>query len=630
MIQKLAYIIVFLIYCLKLSSQTALPPLPEELKSNAVAVVRLYSQTFEIKNIGNATEKIKTIITILNKRGDDEANFQAPYDPYNKVTSANGIVIGSDGKVIKKIKRFEFSDSPAYDGSSFYSELRVLTYSPLVNSYPYTVEYECEINHKGLLTYPAWVAQDNPEVAVENSSFEIVTSNENTFRYLLSKSEKPVITNKGNKISYLWHADHLKAFTTEPFSPSMLEVSPVVYSAPNEFEFHDFKGNLSSWNSFGKWIADLNKGRDQLPAPTISKMKDLIKGVTDSTEMVKRIYSYLQNKTRYVGIQLGIGGYQPMLAEEVDKLGYGDCKALSNYMISLLKAVGIKSNYVLVRAGESLHQINPDFSMNSFNHIIVCVPFSKDSIWLECTSQHAPFGFLGSSTFNRNVLLINNEGGVLVHTPDYPIGKNTQHRTAQVDIEPDGNASAKVSTKFSGIQYEYVAANLSNEPLEQKKWFENHNDIPIFKVTDYHYSKPSDRIPMVQEVQSLQLDKYAGANPNMLIIPLNLMNKPDYSYKTLKQRKTEVEVNASYIDVDTIIYKLPANVKVETLPANAEINSIFGQYSAFITLKENTLMYIRKVEVHRGHYPAEKYQELVEFFDKVSKADKCKAIFNKS
>jgi len=89
-------------------------------------------------------------------------------------------------------------------------------------------------------------------------------------------------------------------------------------------------------------------------------------------------------------------------------------------------------------------------------------------------------------------------------------------------------------------------------------------------------------------------------------------------------------VNASYIDVDTIIYKLPANVKVETLPANAEINSIFGQYSAFITLKENTLMYIRKVEVHRGHYPAEKYQELVEFFDKVSKADKCKAIFNKS
>ncbi|HEX3009764.1 MAG TPA: DUF3857 and transglutaminase domain-containing protein, partial [Bacteroidales bacterium] len=533
--KPLVILFLFLGVCTRGFSQTTLPPLPEELKTNASAVVRLSTQSFEIKSIGSAVEKIKTIVTILNKKGDSEGVFSVSYDPYSKVSSLSGIITGSDGKVIKKLKRDDFADYPAYDGSSFYSDLKVLAYEPVVNAYPYTVEYEYTVNHNGLLQYPVWIAQDNPEVSVENKSFEIITHNGIPFRYLTNKIGEPVTSVDGDKKSSLWKVSGLKPYGYEPFRPAILEVSPTVFTAPIQFEFHNTNGNLNSWNDFGSWISNLNKGKDELPAPTKEKIKKLIEGAHDTTEMVKRVYNFLQNKTRYVGVQLGIGGYQPMPANEVDAVGYGDCKALSNYMVSLLKCAGIKAHYTLISSGSSHNLVKDNFPINLFNHVIVCVPLQKDTIWLECTSQHAPFGYLGSSTYNRKALVVGEKTSKLVNTPDYPASKNTQVRCATVNVDINGDANASISTSFGGLQFENVYQNLYNQPSDQKKWFENRNQIPVFQTLDYKYTQPSDFIPVVEEKQSLRLDRYAGVNPKMLVIPLNLMNRPDFSLKQLKQ-----------------------------------------------------------------------------------------------
>ncbi|BAX78616.1 hypothetical protein ALGA_0221 [Labilibaculum antarcticum] len=606
--------------------------IPTELKKNANAVVRLDQAEFTVYSPKNSSLKQKMVITILNKKGESYASIPFGYSKFMTLESLKITIYNSSGIQIKKVKDSEIKDYSYSSAGELIGDSRYKIYESLQKQYPYTIEYESESNYKGLFVYPSWRAYPGYLVSIENSSMKVILPEEENLRYKCINYTDSISTCTENHVKiYQWGIDSLPALKREPYSTGVLSQAPQILLAPLNFEMDNYPGSLESWNSLGKWFASLNKGRDQIPTDEQAHIIELTKDCQTDTEKVKALYEYMQSKTRYIGIQLGIGGNQPFPAEMVSEKAYGDCKALSNYMKSLLKVVNIPSNYTLVRAGESNSFQHIDFVHDYFNHVILRVPIQNDTIWLECTSQKMPFGYLGTFTDDRDVLCVNNEGGELCHTPIYSMEENQQIQTGTFTIQTNGNAKAQITTQFSGIQYENIETLYSTSSAEEQKKFlyEEHINLPDFTINDYSLEENKSRIPSSVLKLDLDVRNYASQTGDRLFIPLNQINRISYVPKKLKKRLTDIRYARSMEDRDSICFILPKDYKIESIPKKKIIESDFGYYQRTIEVLDNKVYYTRIYRKHKNTFKASRYEEFRTFRKELEKADKLRLVLKK-
>lgn len=603
--------------------------IPEDMKTGMYAVIREQELKFEINSSSSSTVYYHVVITILNSNAKDYAKKIVGYDKFNVVRSFKGIAYDASGSSIKKVKQSEIYDQSAFDGFSLYSDNRLKRADLSQGTYPYTVEFEYEIEQKALFFVPDFDLYEDDEISIQKSKYTLIYPIALKPRYKLFKIQEPKAIYINNKERLEWSFENIKPDKFEKLSPDVNNVIPNISVAPVTFEFDNYAGKMDSWENFGKWITLLNKNRNTLPEPTKRHIRELTKNAKTTEEKVRILYEYLQNKTRYVSIQLGIGGFQPFEASVVEQNGYGDCKALSNYMVAILEEAGVKANYVLIRAGENARGIDITFPSSQFNHAIVAVPNKTDTLWLECTSQTTPFGYMGNFTGDRFALMITEGGGKLVKTPTYTANDNTQSRTADVFVELTGDAKAKVKTQYRGRQYENDDLNfiLNSQYDDQKKWVQENTNIPAFDIISFNMVDKKDLIPLAVVNTELTLKRFATISGKRIFLNPNLMNRSTYIPEKLELRKTNVVLRTPYTDFDTIRYHLPEGIYPEFLPQPTKIKSRFGDYEATFTVDQGKLLYTRKFRMNKGEYPAESYKELTEFYKSINKADNTKMVF---
>ncbi|HCW06432.1 MAG TPA: hypothetical protein DGG95_03590 [Cytophagales bacterium] len=598
----------------------------DELKKDVDLVVREDHIFFKILAKNHAIRKVKYVVTILNEKGNNYAEFHIPYDKLTKIIDISGNVYNAIGEPIKKLKNRDVTDQAAFDGVSLFSDDRIKILDLSQGTYPYTVEIEYDLEMNFLLSIPS-SSWNGDRTSYQNASYQLVYPVGFPIQYkLINMGEIEPLreTDKGFEI-LSWSFKNLLPIKSEPLG---IRQSRLLVAVPVEFEFSGYAGRRDTWENFGRWQIDLNKGRDVLPAKTIELAKEMTKGLPSVEQKTKALYEYLQNKTRYVGVQLGIGGFQPFEAQVVDDVGYGDCKALSNYMIALLNSVGIKGYYTWIYGGQNSRNIIEGITYDPFNHIVVSVPNGKDTLWLECTSQTEPFGYQGLFTGDRKALMVTEDGGKIVNTLRYSPEQNLQSRKATIILDLSGNASAKISTLYSGTQYENGGLNWTfGNSDRQRKWIEKNTEIPNFNVNSFNVKETRDKIPAALVNLDLVLNRYASVSGKRLFVTPNLMNRWKYIPEKILERKTDVVLNRNEIDTDTIQFSLPENLYPEFLPEPIKIKSKFGEYDASFKFDNGKVTYVRRMKSWKGRFPKETYNELVDFFKSVSKADNIKLVF---
>lgn len=599
-----------------------------QLKEKAHAIVRIHETTFTVKTINEATKKVRYAITIMDEKAKDHATLHVGYDKLIQVNYIKGVLYDALGNPVSKLKKSEIQDVSSISDFSLFEDDRMKVAAFTRVQYPYTVEFEYEITSKNLLFYPRWVPQYSLNLAIEKATFTVVMPNNLALRHMQVNLSAPVkMSPVSDTKTYFWEISNLPAKEREAFSPGLAALVPVVYTAPTEFEVEGYKGDMSTWEGLGKWHHQLNAGRDELPEELKNRIKQLTANESDPYKKAKKVYEYLQGNTRYVSIQLGIGGWQPFEAKVVANKGYGDCKALSNYTQAMLKAVGIESFYASIKAGDDEPDILTDFPSSQFNHVVLCVPFPKDTLWLECTSQTNAFGYMGSFTGDRHALAITPTGGKLIKTPVYKSGDNLQNRKAEVFIDLQCDAMATIQNVYTGLQQEDISQVMHAYGLEdQKKWLYKQIKIPSFEITKFAFTQQKERIPVVTESISLAIRKCASKSGTRIFLTPNLLSAWTHVPQQTENRQTDVVIRSGFIDTDTITYHLPEGYQVEYLPEQVSIDSKFGSYKASVKEDNGKLVYTRKVTMDKKTLPNSTYPELVDFLKKVVKADKMQVV----
>ncbi|WP_410220827.1 DUF3857 domain-containing protein [Pedobacter sp.] len=602
--------------------------IPDNLKQDAVAVVRNEEQIYEYKTIGSGTIKYKIVITILSKAGDTYAEFAEVYDRFSNIYNLKGILYDATGKKIKDYKSSDFRDNSLVSNYTIFQDDRVKLLNISNTTYPYTVEYSYSQDFNGILMLPSWKSLKGYHIATEKSSYVFQKNAGLNVRFLTSEGLKTDSITTNNKTIYSWVADNIPATIHEPLSVGTDQLAAWVKIAPNQFEFDSFKGDLSTWSNLGAWISKLNENGDILPAATKTIVQGLIKDAKTDHEKMQILYNYLQQNTRYVSVQLGIGGFKPILAEKVAQVNYGDCKALSNYMKALLKEAGIQSNLILI--GNGMPELNKTYSsMGQANHMILAVPSAKDTTFLECTSQNYPMGYIGYSNSDRTVLMVTENGGKLIRTPKYQSKDNYQFSKTSVLLAEDGTANISTKSSYGNAQYEDNLSNLLSEPTEVRKRILQGLDFADAELLQVKFEQNDKKLPIVNgEIRYITKQLLTKGGDKMFLV-VNQINRKESVPEKITNRKTSFAIPFDYNDEDEITYTLPTGLKVEFLPKDVKLVSEFGEYTASFIANGNTITYKRTQTMNSKTYPASKYNEYVDFYKKIYQADKVKAVLSK-
>ncbi len=207
---------------------------------------------------------------------------------------------------------------------------------------------------------------------------------------------------------------------------------------------------FGSWEEVGRWYAGLERER-RVPSKEVkAKAEELTKGLTSDMDKTEALYDFVAKNFRYVSLSLGMGRYQPQAAGDVLHNQYGDCKDKNTLLAALLEAEGLHSSTVLIHASRKL---DPDVpSPSQFNHAITLLPLGKEEVWMDTTTEVAPFRLLSYGLRKKEALVIvpGGAGAHLEETPADPPMRDTEVEEIDGKVDESGRLEARVTDTLRG------------------------------------------------------------------------------------------------------------------------------------------------------------------------------------
>jgi len=542
---------------------------PAESYPDAYIINILREEIEEVFEDGRCKETLHEVFKIINERGKDYADIKIDYNSRMEIASILfARTITPEGKIIP-LKKNAIKIITPFEKYTSYSDYKQLAFSMPGVTIGSVIDYKVVRKERrpvieGKFSSSCTFQRLNPTLLCR---YKVITPKDMDLKYLplnpLSDVQlSPKVINQGDKKIYLWEYKNIPQIIEEESMPSLDEIA-----------FRILVTTMNSWEEFSRWWRKKIEGKTEPDVAIKGKVAELIKDLSAFEEKVENIFDYVKREIRYVSIDLGKSGFEPEPAKDVFENKYGDCKDKSTLLISMLKAAGISSHYVLIPTN-SIRNLVKDFPYPfQFDHCIVAVEKGGGYQFIDPVGETYRIDYLPSYDQNRDVLIFKDQQTTFGRTPLAKPEENTFHSQQKIKIGADGSIEGENKNFISGdTEASWRSFFIDYSPTEVKETYEKSIDkiSPGANLVEYTHSDPlnfKDRFVVTTKYFAQGYCIKAG---DILLFQVPEINQ-DCAATGKKDRRYPIVFWTNYYRKDDVEFNIPEGYEVYYLPEPVEV-----------------------------------------------------------
>jgi transglutaminase-like putative cysteine protease len=577
-------------------------------------VVLLDEVEYVVTSPEEYVEHYRRAVKILRPDGRWAGEFDLYYSARDKIVSVHAWSVDKEGREYE-VKDKDFEDR-SFLSFQLYDDIRVKTAKAPAADVGSVVAFEFEVRRRPWVNQLSDWFQESMPVREARLALELPPGWE--YRIWFTGTS-PLAPAKVSPTRTEWTAQDLAGIQREPMQPPVVALAAqasLAYFGPG-----GSGPDAGSWDRIGRWYNGLVAGRRN-PTPELSqKAHELTAGKTDFDGKVRALASFLQSDVRYVAIEIGIGGFQPHPASDVFRYRYGDCKDKVTLLSSMLKEVGISSDYVLISTQRGA--VQPELPTTQFNHAILAVEIPagtaiggyqslvegkdrKRYLIFDPTDPYTPVGSLPGELQDTYALLVTDAGGELIHTPLAPPEANQFARSGHFNLSADGVLSGEVVESRTGeFATRERAALMGKNERERTQMLERNlsralGGFELKKIDIQHLDTLQEKL-----VIGLQLAApgYSQARGPLVLLRPRVLGEKGFVLDR-KPRRYPFQFESTTQEKDEYEIEIPKEYTVDDVPDPVKVDMGFATYESRVEVMGSKIRYLRELVRKDVNVPA--------------------------
>ncbi len=574
-----------------------------------------------------ADKTVRQRVRILRDDGRSLGDFREFYDTtFEEVLDAYVQVTFPDGET-KSYTKDELDDVMA-SGNALYADGRSLVKNHTALPLGTVVEYVATFrqNRPDLFQFAFYFGVGWGDTGVPTKLARFTVTAPEDWRTIETATHywRPIelpptrVDRQAGLRTMVWEQRDIPALAAEPQGAGLADRTPRVATRLVEWTTATGKHTApESLQALSKFLAELQDGTAE-PTPKIrAEVASILAGAPDvPEEKARRLYEWVQEKIRYVAIEIGLGGWRPYTAAEVFDSGYGDCKDKATLLKSMLHVAGIDSHLASLFSHSGHPRSFGLPALGNSNHAILAIDLDGRTLFVDPTERTVPFGELPLRDQEAEILLAKSDGAEVMKTGSSTAEDNT--KILQFALELDGaddaigTFTATTTGAFaSDLRYALLAESDKDkkETAEVWLWIARGSVDQLTHTGDPEGSGPMTttgtvRIPRIVgrsgATRLLRLSDFMGSPGRLL--PENDARKTPVVFRKRVRRQLELRL------------MLPPGLTARQLPEPVKIDATHGSYEVKWSIESGGLVVRSDYRLNRRVVPPSEYETLRQFF----------------